>query len=221
MVDSISNYLNQSGFNAKGLHAGLTDVEKITIQNQFMSSHTRLLVCTSIFAMGIDKPDVRAVIHVNLPKTMESYLQEIGRAGRDGLPAHCHLFLSESDFHKERSFIIADTPNVQTVERLYNSMLRKSQVKAVSQISEKRPKDKDTPQLKSTDDHHAQILYLDSKYTEESLDTRKDNIYTQLRLIEQVPYTLSTLRHPREKSRSTRSVPKRQCSSSSGTRRRR
>lgn len=62
--------------------------------------------------MGIDKADVRAIIHVNLPKTMESYLQEIGRAGRDGLPSNCHLFLNENDYHKERSFIIADTPNL-------------------------------------------------------------------------------------------------------------
>jgi superfamily II DNA helicase RecQ len=84
MVDTIANYLGSSGVNVKSFHAGLTEIEKLTIQNEFMSNKLRLVIATSIFAMGIDKPDVRAVIHVNVPRCMENYIQEIGRAGRDG-----------------------------------------------------------------------------------------------------------------------------------------
>ena len=61
-----------------------------------MSGCLRVVVATVAFGMGLDKADVRAVIHFNLPKTFESYVQEIGRAGRDGLPAHCHLFLNKA-----------------------------------------------------------------------------------------------------------------------------
>jgi superfamily II DNA helicase RecQ len=68
--------------------------------------------------MGIDKSNVRAVIHMNLPKSMESYIQEIGRAGRDGLPSYCHLFINENDYHMERGFIISDFPDKNTVIRI-------------------------------------------------------------------------------------------------------
>ncbi len=61
-----------------------------------MSGELRVVVATVAFGMGIDKPDIRAVVHYNMPKTFESYIQEIGRAGRDGEPAHCHLFLTPS-----------------------------------------------------------------------------------------------------------------------------
>ena len=93
-----------------------------------MSNKLRIVVATSIFAMGIDKPDVRAVIHIQMPRCMESYLQEIGRAGRDDKTAYCHLFLHENDFHTERSFIISDFPDKILINRLLN--LLKNKVKA-------------------------------------------------------------------------------------------
>ncbi|KFU86709.1 ATP-dependent DNA helicase Q4, partial [Chaetura pelagica] len=74
-------------------HAGLSASERRRVQNNFMSGQLRVVVATVAFGMGLDKPDVRGIIHYNMPKNFETYVQEIGRAGRDGEPAHCHLFL--------------------------------------------------------------------------------------------------------------------------------
>ena len=78
---------------AKCYHAGLSAAQRRSVQNAFMSGRLRIVVATVAFGMGLDKSDVRGVIHYNLPKSFESYVQEIGRAGRDGLEAHCHVFL--------------------------------------------------------------------------------------------------------------------------------
>ncbi|XP_033149583.1 ATP-dependent DNA helicase Q4 [Drosophila busckii] len=78
---------------AEPYHAGMPASRRRTVQNAFMGNELRIVVATIAFGMGINKPDIRAVIHYNMPRNFESYVQEIGRAGRDGLLAHCHLFL--------------------------------------------------------------------------------------------------------------------------------
>ena len=80
-------------WDAECYHAGLSPYERKRVQNQFMSGRLRVVVATVAFGMGLDKSDVRGVIHYTLPKTVESYVQEIGRAGRDGETSYCHLFL--------------------------------------------------------------------------------------------------------------------------------
>ncbi|KAG8005299.1 ATP-dependent DNA helicase Q4 [Nibea albiflora] len=82
---------------AESYHAGLSASERRRVQNNFMCGELRIVVATVAFGMGLDKSDVRGIIHYNMPKSFESYVQEIGRAGRDGVPAHCHLFLDPED----------------------------------------------------------------------------------------------------------------------------
>ncbi|ENN79822.1 hypothetical protein YQE_03645, partial [Dendroctonus ponderosae] len=78
---------------AEPYHAGLSASRRRTVQNAFMSGELKVVVATVAFGMGINKADIRAVVHFNMPHSFENYVQEVGRAGRDGLPAHCHVFL--------------------------------------------------------------------------------------------------------------------------------
>lgn len=87
-------------------HAGMTAEERTTVQNQFMTDLVRVVVATNAFGMGIDKPDIRLVIHAGVPDSLEAYFQEIGRAGRDGRPARCVMVLLPGRDVKMREFLV-------------------------------------------------------------------------------------------------------------------
>lgn len=122
-VDKLTEQLTISGYSALNYHAGLSDEERRNHQQQFIRDKVRIMVATVAFGMGIDKPNVRFVIHYDLPKSLEEYYQEIGRAGRDGLASHALLLYSAGDARKIRSFFeeAADSANS---ERLLQAMLK-------------------------------------------------------------------------------------------------
>lgn len=104
-VDELAAYLKMRGYSVRPYHAGLEDIERRKNQEAFIRDDAQIIVATIAFGMGINKPNVRFVIHFDLPKSIEGYYQEIGRAGRDGLQAHCVLLYSYSDVAKINYFI--------------------------------------------------------------------------------------------------------------------
>lgn len=107
-VDELSLHLQQGGFSVAPYHAGLSAEERQETYEDFMYDRIRVIVATNAFGMGIDKPDVRFVLHYQLPSGVEAYYQEAGRAGRDGLPAECILLDLASDV-RIREFLLAQS----------------------------------------------------------------------------------------------------------------
>lgn len=104
-ADTLSEKLRACGLNACSYHAGLSDEKRTSVQSDFIKGNIQIITATVAFGMGINKPDVRFVVHFNLPKTLEQYYQEIGRAGRDGEQAFALLLFSESDVLKMKFFL--------------------------------------------------------------------------------------------------------------------
>jgi len=111
-TESVAERLNENGIRARPYHAGLTPKERSEHQELFLRDNIRVVCATIAFGMGINKPNVRFVVHYDLPKNIEGYYQETGRAGRDGLPGECVLLFSPGDAVKQTTFI-DEKPNPQ------------------------------------------------------------------------------------------------------------
>ncbi|KAF1981821.1 ATP-dependent DNA helicase-like protein recQ [Aulographum hederae CBS 113979] len=116
--EDLSRDLNRKGFVTRHFHAGMRVAEKTETQEAFMADDVPIIVATIAFGMGIDKANIRNVVHYSLPRSLEGYSQEIGRAGRDGKSSRCLLYLCHQDILQQESFARGDMPSEQSVRSL-------------------------------------------------------------------------------------------------------
>ncbi|KAK3683307.1 P-loop containing nucleoside triphosphate hydrolase protein [Podospora appendiculata] len=121
-AETHAKILKKKGFNAAAFHAGMKTEDKQRIQDDFMASRIQIVCATIAFGMGIDKANIRNIIHWDLSNSIEEYSQQIGRAGRDGLTSHCMFYLAPNAFYMREVFARGDTPSRQSLASLISDI---------------------------------------------------------------------------------------------------
>jgi superfamily II DNA helicase RecQ len=118
----VFNYLSSEGFQTAVFHGGLEEKEKTLLLQNFRTGVIKVVAATIALGMGLDFENLDCVIHMNMPKSVESYVQEIGRAGRRGKRAFCHMFLSKQDYMTNRNFILAERLEMDNIVHFVNEI---------------------------------------------------------------------------------------------------
>ena len=133
-ADNVAKYLKGQGLSADAYHGRMSWADRAKVQSAFVSGRIKIMVATIAFGMGMDKADVRCVIHFHIPKSIENYIQEVGRAGRDGKESLCYLLLDDDDFIKNHSLAHSDSVDMVQIKRFLEILFQANQKKVEGQF---------------------------------------------------------------------------------------